>query len=163
MAFPTTILRFPALGLAGMIADASPAEVVTGVVSTANILAGVAVSWFATDADKLVRVGIAEVPVTPNFLVGGAFKGIAILDTTLENSGTANNPYLVNQPISILRSGCIWVAVAGATVPTDPVTFTIATGVIGNTAPAAGFPRIPARWESSTTGAGIARLRLYCP
>lgn len=163
MAFPTTILRSPAVGLHGLLADMTAAEVVSGVCSTANILSGLAVSWFSADADDAVRFGILEVPVTPNFLVGGAFKGIAILDTTRELNGVASNPYLVGEAVSILRSGSLWISVAGTVTPADPVTFAIATGVIGNTTPAAGFPRIPARWETSTSGAGLAKIRLYCP
>lgn len=61
----------------------------------------------------------------------------------------------------IMREGVIWVQAGAAVSPSDIVTVTLATGVIGKTAVGAGVVAIPAaRWESTTTGAGLAKLRL---
>lgn len=160
MAFPTTILRSPAVGLHGMIADASTVDVKSGVCQNANILAGCAVSWVATP-DNAVRVG-AVAQASP-FLVGPSFKGIAVLDTTRTLSGTASNPYLVGDMVSIMVKGAMWISVAGAVAQTDPVTCNTTTGVISNTAADASNARLPAVWETSTAGAGLARIRLNAP
>lgn len=160
MAFPTTILRAPVVGLHGQVADMSNAEFKSGVCQNANILAGCAVSWVATP-DDAVRVG-AVAQASP-FLVGPSFKGIAILDTTRELNGTASNPYLVGDAVTIMTKGTMWISVSGAVAETDPVSCDTTTGVIGNTAPDATHARLPAVWETSTSGAGIARIRLNSP
>ena len=151
MAFPNTILRQPAVGLAGQIADMQNAQVVSGVCQNANITPGNGVGWVSADSADGVRPSVVSLQ---------QFRGIAILDTTREINGVANNPYVVGEAVSILTKGTIWISVAGAVTPADIVTVST-TGVIDKT-PADGthFQLLQARWETSTTGAGIARLSL---
>ena len=60
-----------------------------------------------------------------------------------------------------MRKRGILVAVAGAVTRGTDVTVTLASGVLGSAAVGAGVVAIPrARWESSTTGAGLAKVRL---
>lgn len=71
------------------------------------------------------------------------------------------NAFAQYESALIMRKGVIWVEVAVAIATTDIVTVTLASGVIGKTAVGAGIVAIPnARWETSTTGAGLAQLRL---
>jgi len=61
----------------------------------------------------------------------------------------------------IMRKGVIWVEVAAAVKAGEDVTVTLASGVLGTAAVGAGVVAIPnARWDSSTSGAGLAKLRL---
>lgn len=83
--------------------------------------------------------------------------------TVRERSVRPESPNLFAQYESarIMRKGVIWVEVAVAVAPSDIVTVTLASGVIGKTAVSAGVVAIPnARWESTTGGAGLAKLRL---
>lgn len=83
--------------------------------------------------------------------------------TVRERSVRPESPNLFAQYESarIMRKGVIWVEVAVAVAPSDIVTVTLASGAIGKTAVGAGVVAIPnARWESTTGGAGLAKLRL---
>lgn len=61
----------------------------------------------------------------------------------------------------IMRKGVIWVQADAAVGPGDVPTVTLATGAIGKTAVGAGIVAIPgARFDTSTTGAGLVQLRL---
>lgn len=90
-----------------------------------------------------------------------AYKFLGI--TVRERSVRPETPNMFAQYESarIMRKGVIWVEVAGAVKAGEDVTVTLATGVLGTAAVAPGIIAIPnARWDSSTTGAGLAKLRL---
>ena len=129
------------LALPGMIAEGQQVkDVVSKRVTTAPVAFGLAVGRDGTDAGTC-RLG------------GTGFEGIAIIDKT-----RVGDEYIVGEMAGILRKGTVWVTASTAVDPSDPVTFTAATGVIGDglatTIPGAKFE----------TSGGIGDLvRVYLP
>ena len=86
----------------------------------------------------------------------GVFRGIAIRDATLPP--TANDQYAATMTVGVVTKGVVWVNATVAVSPGQPAFFTAAglltTVATGNTA------IVGALWESATTGAGLAKLRL---
>lgn len=110
---------------------------------------------------KVVQQGAADKGCKSDLtgMTAQTFLGI----TMRERGVTAENPNGWGQRESalIMRKGAIWVEVGEAVTPASVPTVTLATGVIGDTAVGAGVVAIPgARFETSTTGAGLAVLFL---
>ena len=105
------------------------------------------------------------------------FVGIAVRTYMYENAQTADGAfgYPDKRQIDVLTQGEVWVETEVAVAPGDAVFFRIAANtasIVGKflkTADAAAGPvdtavAIPnARWISSTTGAGLARLQINLP
>lgn len=87
------------------------------------------------------------------------FLGITMRDRSVRPE--TPNLFAENESALIMRKGVIWVAVAGAVTKGTDVTVTLASGALGSEAVTTGIVAIPnARWETSTTGAGLAQVRL---
>src|SRR5690606_16869272 len=87
------------------------------------------------------------------------FLGITVRERSVRPE--TPNKFAQYESARIMRKGVIWVETGGAVNAGDDVTVTVATGALGTTAVGAGVVAIPnARWESSTSGAGLAKLRL---
>lgn len=111
-----TIGTYPtrtALGVPGMIADDSLHDVASKTVETAAVAFGLVVG--RGTADGSVKLG------------GTGFEGIAVADKTR----TADS-YAVGEVAGIIRKGTVWVTASTAVDPSKAVTFTAATGVIGD-------------------------------
>lgn len=83
--------------------------------------------------------------------------------TVRERSVRPETPNIFAQYESarVMRKGVIWVMTDGAVNAGDAATVTLATGAIGVTPVGTGIVAIPgARFDSSTTAAGLAKLRL---
>lgn len=134
-----TYTASPAVGYAGMIAEAQAVkDVASKLVTTAVVPFGLAVGRGATDGS--VRLG------------GTGFEGIAVADKS-----RAADQYAVGEVAGIMRKGAIWVVASTAVSPADPVTFTAATGVIG-----AGLATTitGAKFETTATLGNLARVYL---
>jgi hypothetical protein len=87
------------------------------------------------------------------------YLGITVRDRSVRPE--TPNKFAQRESAQIMRKGVIWVEVGEAVTPASIPSVTLATGVIGDTAVGAGVVAIPnARFETSTTGAGLAQLRL---
>lgn len=138
---------------AGMIANEEPVTLISRTVETA---AGIGFG-------KVVQQGVADDGCISDLATSAMTVQTYIGVTVRERSVRPETPNLFAQYESarVMRKGVIWVDVAVAVAPTDIVTVTLASGVIGKTAVGAGVVAIPnARWESTTGGAGLAKLRL---
>lgn len=106
------------------------------------------------------------------------FVGIAKRTYMYENAQTADGAfgYAAKRQIDVLTQGEVWVETEVAVAPGDAVFFRIVAkgdntivGKFNKTADATAVPAdtavaIPnARWISSTTGAGLARLQINLP
>jgi hypothetical protein len=112
-AFGAAVDAMP-LALPGMIAEGQQVkDVVSKRVTNAPVAFGLAVG----------RDGVIDGAVK---LDGTGFEGIAIIDKT-----RVGDEYIVGEMAGILRKGTVWVTASTAVDPSDPVTFTAATGVIG--------------------------------
>ena len=143
-AFGAAVAAMP-IGLPGMIAEGQQIkDVASKRVTTAVVPFGRAVGSSGTTPGTC-RLG------------GTGFEGIAIIDKT-----RLNDQYAVGEMAGILRKGTVWVVADGAVTIAGPVTFTVATGVIGARAVASGIVAIPgAKFE--TAGADGDLVRVYLP
>ena len=136
---------------AGMRANMEPVDLISRTVETA---AGVGFG-------KVVQQGTADKGCKSDL---SGMTAQTYLGITMRERGArpeTPNAFAQYESALIMRKGVIWVEVAVAVTPADIVTVTLASGVIGKTAVGAGVVAIPnARWESSTSGAGLAMLRL---
>lgn len=125
-------------GYAGMIADHSLKDVASRKIETADVAFGLAVGRGTAD-------GTAK-------LAGTGFEGIAVSD----KSRTADK-YAVGEMAGVMRKGSIWVTASTNVAPSDPVTFTAATGVIG-----AGLVTTiaNAKFENSANDGDLVRVHL---
>ena len=141
-AFGAAVDAMP-LALPGMIAEGQQVkDVVSKRVTTAPVAFGLAVG----------RDGVIDGAVK---LGGTGFEGIAIADKS-----RVGDEYIVGEMAGILRKGTVWVIADGAVTIADPVTFTVATGVIGARDVATGIVAIPgAKFE--TAGADGDLVRVY--
>lgn len=134
-----TYTAAPAVAYAGMIAEG---QVVTDVaskrVSTATVGFGRAVGRGAAD-------GTAQ-------LGGTGFEGITVAD-----KAQPDDLYAIGVMAGVMRKGTIWVTASTNVAPSDPVTFTAATGVIG-----AGLVTTiaGAKFETTATSGNLVRVYL---
>lgn len=136
---------------AGMRANMEPVDLISRTVETA---AGVGFG-------KVVQQGTADKGCKSDLsgMTAQTYVGITMRERGVRPE--TPNAFAQYESALIMRKGVIWVEVAVAVTPADIVTVTLASGVIGKTAVGAGVVAIPnARWESSTSGAGLAVLRL---
>ncbi len=82
------------------------------------------------------------------------FVGIAVLDTT-----RPNGKYDQYDNVAVIKKGPIVVQASEAVAVGDPVYYTPATGVLSKTS-TSNTLIANAQWDTSTSGAGLAVLRL---
>ena len=82
------------------------------------------------------------------------FAGIAVLDTT-----RPTGKYEQYDNVAVIKKGVIVVQASEAVAVGDPVYYTPATGVLSKTA-TSNTLIAGAQWDTSTSGAGLAVLRL---
>ena len=131
----------------GMIANSEPHRIVSKQVeSAAGIGFGkVTVQGTADDQIRVSEVTRRFRGLTEASHIGG---GLATLDS-----------YEQYQTVPVMVEGVMWVMASVAVNPGDLVYYVPATGVLTNVATS--NTQIPnAIWESSTTGAGLAKVRL---
>jgi len=139
-AFGAAVAAMP-LGLPGMIAEGQQVkDVVSKRVTTAAVAFGRVVG----------RDGVIDGAVK---LGGAGFEGIAIIDKT-----RVGDEYIVGEMAGILRKGTVWVTASTAVDPGDAVTFTAATGVIGD-----GLATTIAGAKFETSGSIGDLVRVYLP
>lgn len=144
-AYPAT----HAAGYPGMIADG---EQVTNVISRVVDQA----SANPINFGEPVLQGASEQTVQSVNGGTGPYRGIAVRDPTLPAS--AGDQYAAGLTAAIMTKGVIWVTAAAAVTAAQPVYFTPA-GALTNVS-SSNTPIANAIWESSTTAAGLAKLRL---
>ena len=138
-------------GIPGMPATTHGYNADTRVVETAaGIGFGLAVSQGT--ADKGVVLG------------GAAAVGVSMRDITLVHSAAADlDKYVDNENMSVMVQGDIWVLTDSAVTKGGVCTYDNVTGVLGSTAVGGSKVAFPGRWQTSTSGAGLAKLRVNLP
>lgn len=131
----------------GMIANSEPHDIISKLVETA---AGIGFGKVVVQGAADDQVRVAE--------VGRAFRGISEASHAADINPNADL-YPQYAIIPVIVKGVVWVVASVAVAVGQPAYFVPATGVLTNVATANTL--IPnAIWESSTTGAGLAKLRL---
>lgn len=124
----------------------------------ANMEPFITVSRIAEDVEgigfgKVCVLGDADNTVT-DAEANKKFEGIAVLDPS-----QPADTYAQYSTVAVMKKGVIWVQASVAVAKGDPVYFVPATGVLTNVSTS--NTQIPnATWDSSTAGAGLAKLRL---
>lgn len=137
-----------AKALEGMVADTGPALIVSRTVETNDLAFG-----------EAVKMGSKEHCVNGDTTGAAAIYGISVRSQATK--AEKPNVYPVGDTAAILLKGAIWVMTGGAVAVDAIVTVVVATGAFDDTAVAAGIVQIPgAKWETATSGAGLARLRI---
>lgn len=143
-------------GVAGAQADMTPSTILSRTVETvAGIGFGKVVKQGATDKGIISDLDTVDMDAD-------SYVGITVIDRGVANPVAADaDKYPRYSSARVMTKGTIWVEVAGAVAAGTDVTVTLATGVLGSAAVGAGVVAIPnARWETSTSGAGLAVVRL---
>jgi len=139
--YPDSLAAF----VEGMVANSEKNNIISRVVESA---AGIGFGKVAIQgtADNQIAVSAAN----------GVYRGITVLDTTqLQDS------YPQYATAAVMTKGVIVVQASVAVDAGDPVYFIPATGVLTNVSNSGANTLIAgAMWDSSTSGAGLAKLRL---
>lgn len=127
----------------GMIPNMEPNVIVTRI---AEDVEGIGFGKVAVQGTADNQVVDSEVTVK--------FVGIAVLDTT-----RPTGKYEQFDNVAVLKKGVVVVQASEAVAVGDPVYYTPATGVLSKTS-TSNTLIAGATWDTSTTGAGLAVLRL---
>lgn len=141
--------NFAGAAYLGMMANG---EWVTNIISR---IVDPAASVAITFGDPVLQGASEQLVVSANGGTG-VFRGVAIRDTTLPPG--ANDQYPPTATVGVMTKGVVWVAAAVAVNPGQSAYYTPA-GLITNVA-TGNTPIANAIWESATTGAALAKLRL---
>jgi hypothetical protein len=148
MSVQTTYLDNIPVAVAGQIANMVPATLISrNVEDAAGIGFGLAVAQ-GTEDYGCKAFGSGDT----------AILGITVRDRSLD----ANTPdeYADGDTARIMTKGCIWVTASVAVDAGDPVYVIPATGAFAKTNASSAVQIAGARWDTSTTGAGLAIVRL---
>lgn len=137
----------PQVAFEGMIADQTPATIVSRTVETAAVSFG-----------KCVKQGTADAGVEGVETGDTAILGIAVRNQGVD--GNSVDAYPVGETAAVLLKGAIWVK-AGATVAAgDPVHVTVDGSVFGTGAGAGKVAISGATYETSGAANALVRVRL---
>ncbi len=149
---PAVQSTYPSTHAAAFVGMVANGEWVTNVISRIVDPASATAINFG---DAVLQGGSEQLVVSANGGTG-AFRGLAVRNTTLPPGN--NDQYLATNSIAVLTKGVIWVNTPVAVNPGQAVYLT-AAGALTNVA--SGNTAIPnAIWDSATSGAGLAKLRL---
>lgn len=114
-----------------------------------------------TLSDGSVNFAVGDTwTITAAASVAGAFRGIAIRDTTLVHSTGPLDVYQTGDIMAVLTFGTIWVMAGATVVPGDDVFFVAASGKYTTTT-GAGIVAIPnAEFDTAASDGQLVRLRL---
>jgi len=140
----------PAVAQEGQVADTSPATILSRTVE-ADIAFG-----------RAVQVGTKQHAVVA--AAAGPVTGITVRSQATGARETNPDIYPANDTAGIITKGAIWVKVDSTVVEGDDVTVTVATGLFGTKAVAAGVIAVPnAVFDTGAAANGLARIRINLP
>lgn len=140
----------PAIALEGQVADTSPAVVLSRTVEA------------AIPFGRAVQKGTKQHTVVE--AVAGPVVGITVRSQATGAREATPDVYPKGDTAAILTQGPIWVKVDSTVVEGDDVTVTVATGLFGTKAVAAGVIAVPnAVFDTGAAANGLARIRINLP
>lgn len=145
-AIQTTYNATHARWVEGMVLDMEPATIVTRLAEDAE----------GIGFGKVGVQGTADNQVVDSEATA-KFVGIAVLDIT-----RPTGKYEQYDNVALMKKGVIVVTASEAVAVGDPVYYTPATGVLSKTS-TSNTLIAGAQWDTSTSGAGLAALRLNTP
>lgn len=147
-ALQTSYTQSHARWVEGMILNSEPSDIISRIVeSAAGIGFGKVACQGASDNGIIVPAA------------NKVYRGITVLDPT-QVGGTVDT-YAQYATAAVMTKGVIVAQASVAVAAGDKVYFVAATGALTNTDNSSANPQIPnAIWETSTSGAGLAAIRL---
>lgn len=154
MATQTAYNETQAVAVAGAQATMLPASIISRNVAGANIGFGVAVSQGAADK-ACIATGTGATAVL----------GITLLDRSATGVNASTGAFTadtfgVGESARVMTKGDIWVQASVAVAAGQPVYVVLATGAFTNVVGTTNVQIVGARWDTSTTAAGLAVVRL---
>src|SRR5690606_7736318 len=157
MAVQTTYSDNQPAAVAGAQATMIPATIISRTVETAAIGFGVAVAQGT--ADKGCKAfGSGDTAILGITVLDRSASGLTVTSGQV-TSHTADK-FGVGESARIMTKGDIWVQASVAVDAGDPVYVIPATGAFAKTSGSSAVQIAGARWDTSTTGAGLAVVRL---
>lgn len=138
----------PVAGLVGRIADATPATIISRIndaTAATNIAFG-----------RVVVRGADPANTVKDGSLGTAFMGIALVNVAM--TPDAPDQYKPTDVVAVLTRGCVWVTGSVAVTAGDAAYFTSAGALTNVSTSNTAIPN--AKFDSTTSGAGLAKLRL---
>lgn len=152
MATQTTYSENQAQAVAGAIASTEPSTLISRTVEdAAGIGFGKIVQQGAGDNGCTADLDTSDIDAT-------SFLGITVRERST-NPATPDK-FAQYESARIMRKGVAWVQASLQVAAGDPVYVVRATGALHNASDAARVLIPNARWETSTSGAGLAKIRL---
>ena len=153
MPYNENYLQDPAIAFEGMVADLGLALIVSKTVKTAALPYGFAVKLDVTDEHKVTPVTTGDTTIY-GLSVRHQGPGISLAN--------AANPdrIAVNDTAAIMLKGVMWVKVAVAVAPGDPVYVVVADGTYQKAAAAGRVQLAGAIYETVAAINGLARVRI---
>lgn len=157
MAVQTSYSENISAAVAGMIANMEPSVIISRTVADAD---GVGFGKVVQEASTNGSTdGMCTADLDTADMDALTFIGITVMDRSVRPE--TPNKFAQYESARIMRKGVIWVTASAAVSAGTDVTVTLSTGALNSIAVGVGQVAIPnARWESSTSGAGLAKLRL---
>lgn len=149
MAYNENYNTDPQVAFEGMVADQTPATIVSRTVETAAIPFG-----------KCVKQGTADNGVEQVETGDTAILGIAVRNQGVDSSGGTADVYPVKENAAILLKGAIWVKAGASVSAGDPVHVTVDGSVFGTGAGAGKVAIAGATYETSGAANALVRVRL---
>lgn len=139
----------PEVAQEGQVADTSPATILSRTVD-ADIPFG-----------RAVEKGAKQHSVKA---AAAAVHGITVRSQATGARAASPDVYPANDTAAIITKGAVWVKVDSTVVEGDDVTVTVATGLFGTKAVAAGVIAVPgAIFDTGAAANGLARIRVNLP
>lgn len=169
----TSISDNPAVAVAGALADEGPRRIGSFNVSTqSGAPAGLDAGLGAFRREGTDLITEARSALGAGAVTGLTFMGVTMFDTTKAPlSFPTTYDYEDGETVPVVESGIVWVYSETAVKPADPVHVRVVAagaevaGRFRNAADSTDCIDVSkyARWDSVTTAAGLARLRLNIP
>lgn len=145
------------VAVAGAQATMVPATIISRSVETAAIGFGKAVAQGT--ADKGCHAfGAGDTAILGITLLDRSASGLSV--TNGQVSGQTADTFGVGESARVITKGDVWVNASVAVDAGDPVYVIPATGAFAKTSASSAVQIAGARWDTSTTGAGLAVVRL---
>ena len=140
----------PEVAQEGQVADTSPATILSRTVEA------------AIPFGRAVQKGTKQHAVVA--ANAGPVTGITVRSQATGARAASPDVYPANDTAAIMTKGAVWVKVDSTVAEGDDVTVTVATGLFGTKAVAAGIIAVPgAVFDTGAAANGLARIRVNLP
>lgn len=154
MAYPTSVAQFQGIGAPGMVANAEARNLISRSLVASAFTLGFGEPVYRVPAGS---TGDNQCSADP---AAGDFLGISRREGTIDPANTVDT-FATNDEVAILDEGVIWVNTSAAVAAGGVANFNTTTRLWSSAAIAGAVIDVPnAEFDSLTTGAGLAKVRI---